>query len=479
MTDVVLGLLRTGDLDLALPLRALREAVPCPERLAPAPAPAPGLLGLLPLRGRVLPVVDLAVALGGAHAAAPGQVVVVVRDDDRLVGVLVDEVRGMARVPADRLDAVDAGALVSHLWEGPATGGVVSVLEAAGLLRLPGLPVVVDAVHEQADAAAPRAGGRTLVLTRCGPFVLGVDVALVHSTVPSPPLSPSPADGPTCLGTTPFAGSAVAVVDVLALLGVGRLDGAHGLGCGVVLDLPDGQVVLGASAVVGLHEVPHGSVAPLPPLTSPAPGLLTGVADVDGVGPALLLDLPALRALPDVVALSRLAVPLDERAGVDDAARRAAVTGVPHLAYDVGSPVCTDLAQVTEVLGRPEALLPAGAAPGVLGLVVHRGRPVPVVDLADAVGRPPLGVEGAERLLLVEVDGEPVAYAVAGLRAILPRTWEDEAQPPTGSTPLHRARLVQLAGSDALVPSLDLHALTRELRGAPALPAPRAELLPA
>jgi purine-binding chemotaxis protein CheW len=474
VSDVVLGLLRTADLDLALPLTALREAVPCPERLEPAPVRAPGLLGLLPLRGHVLPVVDLAVVLGAEHAVAPGQVVVVARSGGAVLGLLVDQVRGMARVPQVQLDpvsAVDGDLLVARVWEDRQSGGVVSVLDPDGLLRLPGVPVVREA-EVAAAATGTAARGRPLTLVRCPPFTLALDVALVHSTVPSPVLTPSPADGPTCLGTTPFAGSAVAVADVLALLGVGSSDGA--LGCGVVLDLPDGQVVLGVGEMVGLHEVPVDAVRPLPGLASPSPGLLPEVVDVPGVGAALLLDLAALRALPEVVALSRVAVPLDDAAADDESARRAALTGAPFLRYDVGTPVCTDLAQVVEVLGRPEELLPARASAGVLGLVVHRGTPVPVVDLAAVVGRAPLGADGAARLLLVEVDGEPVAYAVAGLSAILPRTWQDDAQPVHGSTPLHRSRLVQLAGSDALLPALDLHALTRELRGVPAVPAPRA-----
>ena len=75
--DVVYGLLRMADMDVALPLSALREVVPCPPELAGLPAAAPGLLGAVELRRLVLPVVDLTAVLGRPAQRRPGQVVVV------------------------------------------------------------------------------------------------------------------------------------------------------------------------------------------------------------------------------------------------------------------------------------------------------------------------------------------------------------------------------------------------------------------
>ena len=56
---VTYGLMRLADLDIALPLSALREVVSCPPVLDPLPARASGLLGAMTLRSSVLPVLDL------------------------------------------------------------------------------------------------------------------------------------------------------------------------------------------------------------------------------------------------------------------------------------------------------------------------------------------------------------------------------------------------------------------------------------
>ncbi len=474
--EAVLGLVRTAGLDLALPLAVLREVVPCPDVLGELPTTAPGLLGVLPLRGTMVPVLDLAQALGRPHGRAPEQVVVVLTGGGQVLGLLVDTVRGLTTVRDDdtaRVRAEGEGLLFTRTFVDPGTGGVVSVLDPDALLGLPGVPVVLEQPRE-AVAAGTADGGpaRTLTLVRCGPFTLALDVSAVHSTVPSPVLRPSPADGPTCLGVTPVAGAEVAVADLLALLGLGSQAGVA-LDCGLVLDLPDGQVVLGVGAMVGLHDVPASAVVPLPAAASPVPFLLHDVAEVPGVGACLLVDGARLLATADLGVLSRITTRLDDE---EAATARAAATGPSHLAYRAGPVLATPLEQVVEVLAYPQDLVPSRGAPHVLGLVVHRGVAVPVLDLASALDRPATAHTPTSRLLLLDVDGEPAAYAVSGLIAILPLAWSDPS--PAGrpqASVLQRCPLVQLDTLEGLVPRLDLRALTRELRGTPAVavPSPR------
>lgn len=485
--EVALGLLRTAGLDLALPLAVLREVVPCPDELGDLPASAVGLLGVMDLRGTLLPVVDLAHVLERPHGRDRGQVVVVVASEGQVVGLLVDEIRGMASVPATGLVEVacsGGGLLFSRTFADPDGGQVVSVLDAEALLSLPGVPVVRETPRSAAvepGTAEVRARSRSLTLVRCGGFTLALDVAHVHSTIPSPALQPSPADGETCLGVTPVAGFDVAVVDVLALLGLGSLQG-DALDCGLVLDLPAGQVVLGVGSMVGLRDVTEGHVVPLPAMASPCPDLLRTVADVEGVGACLLVDGERLLTLPAVVSLSRIATASEAGSGGSggSGAARDVTAGPPHLSYAAGVPLATQLSQVVEVLAYPEDLVPTSGAGDVLGFTVHRGTAVPVLCLTGVLGRAREPYTASSRLLLVDVDGDPVAYAVAGLHAILPLTWTGPAPTRPGEG-LRACPLVQLAGDDALLPLLDLHALTRRLRGttAPQLPTPRTAELPA
>jgi purine-binding chemotaxis protein CheW len=69
----------------------------------PVPGAPPYVAGLIQVRGRVLPVVDVRARFGlPTDKAAPGTRVVVVKDGTRAVGLLVDGAREVIDLPADR-----------------------------------------------------------------------------------------------------------------------------------------------------------------------------------------------------------------------------------------------------------------------------------------------------------------------------------------------------------------------------------------
>ncbi|HWT92365.1 MAG TPA: chemotaxis protein CheW, partial [Solirubrobacteraceae bacterium] len=140
--DLTYGVLALGDADVALPLSALREVVPCPPAFDGLPVEAPGLLGAMTVRELVVPVVDLRAHAGLSAARPDSEVVVLVAQDERVVGVVADGTRDILVVPEDDLRAVQADGplLFTATFRHPGWGGVVSVLDVPALLRLPGVP---------------------------------------------------------------------------------------------------------------------------------------------------------------------------------------------------------------------------------------------------------------------------------------------------------------------------------------------------
>lgn len=480
--DAVFGLLRLADMDVAVPLASLREVVPCPAQLAGLPAAADGLLGAMPLRTLVLPVLDLRPLIGRPADRGPDQVTVVVAHGGSALGLLVDEVRGMVRVPEATLVPVTATAgelLFDSAFLHPETGCPVSVLDAAAVLGRPGVPVVRDLTRAAAPRDEPGDGTgpavRRLVTVRCGDSVLALDVASVHTTLPGLAPRPSMLTGSLCRGVVDFAGAEVPVVDPLALLGLGRMPDGDA-GAGLVLDLGHGYVVLALDELLDLVEVPAAGVLPFPPAATRRPDLLTGTVQPGGAAACLVLDGTALMAEPDLVSLATVntrsdaadpAVP-SPHSRTEDAVDGA---GRPYLLHSAGVDVATPLDQVDEILPLPSDLLPADVGGAVLGVALHRDTAVPVVDLATVLGRSPAGGSVTSCLLLVEVDGAQVAFAIGALRGIEPLTWRDPEQArrgPAGAGPrvLQTAPLVQLGSEARLLPDIDLRALAREFSGA-------------
>ena len=493
--EVVYGLLRLAGTDVALPLSALREVVPCPDGLVGLPAAAPGLLGAMELRRLVLPVLDLQAVLGRPEDRRPGQVVVVVASADQVLGVLADEVQGICQVPAGDLVAAHAhggGLLFSHTFRHPETGRAYSVLDAAAVLRLPGVPTVTDVTRDGAPlgAADPGRDRRTLTVLRCAGFRLAIDAAHVHTTIPTPDLRPSVLASALCPGTVVYDDREVPVVDPLVLLGLGELPRAD-TGAGLVLDLGSGYVVLALSELIELSHVGPDDVLPTPSFALPRPDLLAGMVEVEGVGDCLVLDGATLLSDPQLSAFAAVNTALEASRSDDPAvsAAAAAASGAPsYLTYSIGVDLTTRLEQVSEILPFPGSLTRT-AVPGLLGLVTHRRSVVPVLCLSVLLGREQREVGPSTCLLLVEVEDGAVAFAVDALRSISPLTWTDADQTTRGGaadrgTTLRSAPLVRVGEDTRLLPDLDLRTIAQRLSsaagGRDVVPTPRAptELVP-
>ena len=483
-TEARYGVFHAGGVRAALPLDELREVIMRPARFSPLPATAEGLLGAVNLRHVVIPVLDLRRLAGYADDGDQGKVIVIVARGDQLFGLLADEIEGVTRIRSEALLAVSVGgerpALFSHTFERPEDGEVVSLLDAEAISRLPGIPVVHD--------TGPRAsiGGlgeidtdrsrRTVLLLRCGPVGLCIDVGHVHSVVPHLTLRPSPLDGSSVRGVVHLHGKAVPAVDPLKMLGLGSVPDDGNLR-GVVLAMPRGLVVLSVSEIADIASVPVGDVLPLPPVGMRKDGFLAGVLRTGSGDQHLVLDGEVLRADAELDALGSLGVPLAGAGAAQPAATGRATREqdrpdgrhvVPSvrkfLTYSVGIEAATPLSQVTEIVPYPGNAIALEDAGALLGIFTHRRLSVPMLSLPALLGVPGTPDPETARVLLVDApSGELIGFVVPALHAIEDSVWEETA-PKENADPgalLQRGPLVKI-GTEAqgrLLPNLDLTAM--------------------
>lgn len=130
-------LLRHGAEYFALELTAAVEAMELPV-LAPLPDTPAILLGMLPERGSAIPVFSASRILEVEGRGRGGEVLVIVRDGDREVGLVVDEVEDviMANLSAMQqpIDSMRGQGVVRGLVrDGPR---LVAVLDARAIVRI-------------------------------------------------------------------------------------------------------------------------------------------------------------------------------------------------------------------------------------------------------------------------------------------------------------------------------------------------------
>lgn len=479
------GLMRIDTTPLALPVATLREVIPCPAVLAPLPVPAAGLCGAVQLRGSIIPVLDLRVALGMVPATDGSErVIVLMRHDGRLLGLLVSAVNGMARVDARRLHALNAATpagagIATHSFE--IEDGVATLLDAARIAALPGVPMVLEPPAESRDRA--QGHREPVLLFECGGLPFGIPAMSVDATVPRTVLRDSSLAGELCRGVIDHHEHEVPVIDTLRLLGLGQAADA-GESAVVVLRFPRGHVGLMLDEVRDIVRVGAQDVLPLQPLGFRNAALFRGVLSGDAAGDRseqhLLLDDAALQADELLAALASLSRPraaigkavVGKAASADATAAKAGevLAGRPYLTYQVEVETASPLTQASEILVYPEHAVPLHERrDATLGLFAHRGSAVPLVCLGTLLGRPsPLDTATA-RVLIVEDGGHRVGLVVQALCSIENARWEQAvAEGEVASLDSMRGLqpLVEVGTGEQhrTLPRLDLVQLVRALR---------------
>ncbi len=93
-----------GDRRLALPARGVREVIRA-VAIAPLPKAPPIVEGVINLRGRVIPVIDLRTRFGLERAERGDATrIIVVEVSDHTVGMVVDGVSEVIRLSADAIE---------------------------------------------------------------------------------------------------------------------------------------------------------------------------------------------------------------------------------------------------------------------------------------------------------------------------------------------------------------------------------------
>lgn len=108
--EMQICLFSIGEDAYAIPVDVLTEII-IPQKIFPVPTAPSHVLGVINLRGNIVPIVDIRPALSLPHKSAPGQIAVV-KHGAMMLGIVVDNVSAVLSVPENSIQALpaDAGA---------------------------------------------------------------------------------------------------------------------------------------------------------------------------------------------------------------------------------------------------------------------------------------------------------------------------------------------------------------------------------
>lgn len=222
--------MRVGDQSLALPVEDVAEVLPVPKDIARLPGADETVVGTIAWRDQSIGILSLAALLGFTPSRPhPTHRIVIVSLGSQLLGLLIDAVEGLLRVPHARIDPVPASLLNSESEARiraicrPEEGGkLVSILAAHHLLSEARLRrLLVGGAPARPAASIARTERSSFLPVQIGSYRIGFPLAAIDQVAIPPARTTSVPGAPDWLiGIVPVDGEPIAIVDeVLRLTG--------------------------------------------------------------------------------------------------------------------------------------------------------------------------------------------------------------------------------------------------------------------
>jgi purine-binding chemotaxis protein CheW len=104
--EIRVCLFRIGEDSYAIPVGMLTEII-IPQKLFPVPTTPQHVMGIINLRGNIVPIVDIRPVLSLPRQSEPGQIVII-KHGSITLGIVVDDVSEVVAVPESSLLAIPA-----------------------------------------------------------------------------------------------------------------------------------------------------------------------------------------------------------------------------------------------------------------------------------------------------------------------------------------------------------------------------------
>ncbi|MCU0792623.1 MAG: chemotaxis protein CheW [Opitutaceae bacterium] len=438
-----LGLVRIGDMTVAIPAELIEGVVCGPLELTPFPRAPAHVLGAFVRRGSAIPVIDLAAVIKPAahEASKPTAYAVVLHHAAGRFAVLADATLGVVRAEPGQLSelappaaATDSPILFTRLYTPPDGGRAAVLLDFDAVLEIDGLRLAVTRPDsggaaaqsiehdERGDAAEAH------VLFKAG----GVCLALLAKHVRSverrtEPLA-SDLEHPVLRGFYRSRGADLPVVDLPALLGLSARVGETSTPLFLIATHENLVVALIVDDIVGIEVFSPSKVRDLPEGGFARPEFYSGTCATSSGEAALVLHAETLLHAAHVVDMAELFA-VDETSVAADGSRASTA---PYLVYRAGGgALATRLSELDAVMALPANFTDLrGGGDAVVGMTSRFETSFQVLDLGALLGQPTAQAGPGSPILVARTEGGLVGYLVERIEFIQ----------LAAARPLHHAR---------------------------------------
>lgn len=423
----VLAVLEVNGQRMGVAASSVVQVIVRPATLARLPRAGPTLAGVVSFRGRVVPVVDLALWVSGEPGAAtsPPTHIAILTGEGAWIGLLIDAVRGLARIaPTDiqRLHHDDHPDEFFHSVAATGSEGQpLSLLDAGQLMRR-ARAWSADTGADARDAAHGTPSNTTgggdstgrYAVVRVGQRLYGLPAEALAEVLPRPAVQAVLGSGSGLLGTLRWRGRDVPLVDPMPQLGSpDHVDGAPWVAIVTDADRCIAVPCHGMDQVRAFASADVQNAASAQGLCSAACTGLVLQADGD---PIRLVDASALVGAFNVAAISRQSATNPSARQAHSAERNREA----HVVFQARSRFAAPIHQLQEIMPLPAGFSDPGSADGLAGSLEWRGQAVPLIDLQRRLWPGAAPVTTPKRVLITHLGDQLAAVLVGEVEVLIP-----------------------------------------------------------
>lgn len=298
--DISLLAFAAGGQEFALPLSQIEEVIALPAAITIIPKADAVVVGTVTRRGRLLPLLSLRLLLGlPATEGNERQRVVIARIGQNRIGLVVDAIRSLLRVPESAIDVVPAiltrgagEARIQAICRLDGGARLVSVLAAEHLLREDLTSQLQTSAGQEDDMTATiESDSEQFLVFRIGDQDFGLPIGVVEEVALYPEkLARLPRSPKFVQGVMNLRGAVIPVVDQGLRF---QRDAATGKRRRViVVSLGDTQAGFAVDAVSEVLRVPAAALRAAPELGTEGTRVFDRVANLEADGRMILIVEP-------------------------------------------------------------------------------------------------------------------------------------------------------------------------------------------
>jgi purine-binding chemotaxis protein CheW len=434
--------------EFGVPIEFVKEIVRVPD-ISRVPMVPSYIDGIANLRGSVLPIVSLRKRFGLAEEErTDDNRVVVVENGGRLVGLVVDQVSEVIRIPDDSIEmpppvlttTLDAQYLqgVAKLDEGkrlvllleidcviPSDADSDRAIAAAASVGLSGASAAAKATSSTRQAVAEE----QVVGFRLGGEEFAVGIADVQEIIRVPEINQVPSAPSYVEGLIALRNRLLPIVNLRKRFGMdaGEIDREENR---ILVISVRGQVTgFLVDEVSEVLSMPVTAIGETPAIiASSQADRLRGVAQLDD-GKRLMMLLDAGKVLSSTEAKDLKAMGRDD-GKQSTAASHEALDEEQFVSFLVeNEEFAVDIQQVQEIIRMTDITRVPQTPDYVEGMINLRGSVLPVLDMRKRFGIAAKEADDATSILVVDVDGEKTGVIVDDVREVL-RLNRSAIEPP-------------------------------------------------